>query len=125
MNALLKAKSAYAAAKAPTRTTKNLEYDAVARITHRLIAAARKGPDGFNALVVALNDNRKLWSIFAVDLSSKDNKLPQDLKDSLFDLADFTRRHTSQVLARKADIGPLVEINTAILRGLRGGATPK
>lgn len=123
MNALLKAKSAYAAAKAPIRTPKNFEYDVIARITHRLVAAANKGPKGFVSLAEALNDNRRMWSIFEADLISSDNPLPMDLKERLFYLAEFTRQHTRKVLARKADVRPLVEINTAIMRGLRNGAT--
>ena len=122
MNALRHAKQAYSAAKAPTRTFKNLEYDAIARITHRLVAAAGKGPDGFSALATALTDNRKLWFIFMADIASPSNKLPQELKEHLVYLTEFTRQHTSKVLARKAGVAPLVEINTAIMRGLRSGA---
>ncbi|MBY6066436.1 flagellar biosynthesis regulator FlaF [Leisingera aquaemixtae] len=123
MNALLKAKSAYSAAKSPTRTAKNFEYEVVARVTRRLITAAQKGGDGFSDLAQALNDNRKLWSIFTADLSMEANPLPDDLKRNLFELAEFTRQHTSKVLQRKANVRPLVEINTAILRGLRSGAS--
>ena len=123
MNALRHAKQAYSAAKAPTRTPKNLEYDAIARITHRLVAADGKGPDGFNTLVAALTDNRKLWTILMADIASPANKLPQELKEHLVYLTEFTNQHTSKVLARKADVRPLVDINTAIMRGLRSGAT--
>lgn len=123
MNALLKAKSAYSAAKAPTRTPKSLEYDVIARITHRIVAAAQKGPKGFPTLVAALHDNRRLWGIFEADLLQGDNPLPLDLKERIFYLAEFTRHHTSLVLSRKADVRALVEINTAIMRGLRSGAT--
>ena len=122
MNALRHAKQAYSAAKAPTRTFKNLEYDAVARITHRLVAAANKGPEGFNSLVAALTDNRKLWTIFMADIASPSNQLPQELKEHLVYLTEFTMQHSSKVLAREADVRPLVEINTAIMRGLRSGA---
>jgi len=123
VNALRHAKQAYSAANAPTRTVKNLEYDAIARITHRLIAASGKGPDGFNKLVAALTDNRKLWTILMADIASPANKLPQELKEHLVYLTEFTNQHTSKVLARKADVRPLVDINTAIMRGLRSGAT--
>ncbi|AHD02748.1 flagellar biosynthesis regulator FlaF [Leisingera methylohalidivorans] len=123
MNALLKAKSAYSAAQAPTRTAKNLEYEAIARVTRQLVLTAQKGRDGFPELTSALTKNRKLWTIFVSDLASKDNPLPADLKENLFYLAEFTRQHTSKVLQRKADVRPLVEINTAIMRGLRGGAS--
>jgi len=123
VNALLKATNAYSAAKAPTRTAKNLEYDVIARITRRIVIAAQKGRDGFSELAQALNDNRKLWSIFSADLASPGNPLPDELKNDLFDLAKFTRQHTSKVLQRKANVQPLVEINTAIMRGLRSGAS--
>ena len=123
MNALLKAKSAYSAAKAPTRTPKDLEFEAIARITHRMISHSKQGLKGFSALAEALHDNRKLWNIFQVDVASKDNKLPLELKEQIFYLAAFTNQHTSKVLSRKANVGPLVEINTAIMRGLRSGAS--
>jgi flagellar protein FlaF len=123
VNALLKAKSAYSAAKAPTRTAKNFEYEVIARITRRMITAAQQGREGFTDLAAACNDNRKLWSIFTTDLASKGNPYPDELKQSLFELAEFTRQHTSKVLQRKANVRPLVEINTAIMRGLRSGAS--
>ncbi|MEP2717365.1 flagellar biosynthesis regulator FlaF [Pseudophaeobacter sp.] len=128
MNALLKAKSAYSAAKAPTKTTKDHEYDIVARSTHNLLAAhkaaaAKKGPEGFTVLAEALHKNRKMWNIFEVDLAAKENELPQDVKDNLFYLAEFTRQHTSKVLSRKANVRPLIEVNMAVLSGLRSGAT--
>jgi flagellar protein FlaF len=123
VNALLKAKSAYAAAKAPTRTARNTEYEILARITHRMIVANGKGSDGFKDLVAAVSDNRKLWTLFTSDLAKDGNKLPDELKQRLFHLARFTREHSSKVLARKASVQPLVEINTAIMRGLRSGAS--
>ncbi|APG48713.1 flagellar biosynthesis regulator FlaF [Phaeobacter porticola] len=123
MNALLKAKSAYSAAKAPTRTAKNLEYEVIARVTRRIVAAAQKGKPGFTELAAALTDNRKLWSIFTVEVASPGNPLPEELKAQLLSLGEFTHQHTSKVLARKADVRLLVEINTAIMRGLRSGAS--
>lgn len=128
MNALLKAKSAYAAAKAPTRTTKDREYDVIARATHGLAlaqktASAKKGPEGFRILADALHTNRKMWTIFEVDLLADENGLPQDVKANLISLAEFTRQHTSKVLSRKANVRPLIEVNMAIMRGLRSGAS--
>lgn len=121
MNAHSQAQRAYSAASAPTRTLRSTEYEAVARITHRIRSADQQGAEGYSALVEALYDNRKLWNIFAVDVADAANKLPRDLKAQLFYLAEFTQQHTSKVLAREATVAPLLEINTAILRGLRGG----
>ncbi|MFD3191735.1 flagellar biosynthesis regulator FlaF [Sedimentitalea sp. HM32M-2] len=121
MNALSQAHRAYSAVSAPTRTARGTEYEAVARITTRIRSAYEKGPAGFPALAAALHDNRKLWNIFATDVADAGNPLPKDLKARLFYLAEFTNQHTSKVLARQASIQPLLEINTAILRGLRSG----
>jgi flagellar protein FlaF len=93
----------------------------VARITQKLRVAASEGLSGFPTLAAALNDNRKLWNIFLVDVADPQNPLPDDLRARIFYLAEFTRVHTAKVLARQADVAPLIEINTAILRGLRGG----
>lgn len=122
MNAQSQAQRAYSAASAPTRTSRDLEYDAVARITHRIRSADPQNPEGFSKLVAALHDNKKLWNIFAADVADADNMLPPELKAQIFYLAEFTSQHTSKVLTNQADIAPLLEINTAILNGLRSGA---
>ena len=122
MNAQSQAMHAYSAASAPTKTPRNVEYEAVARVTHRLRSQALKGADGFPGLVKALYDNKTLWNLFAVDVADADNQFPRELKAQIFYLAEFTNHHTSKVLARQADVAPLLEINTAILNGLRSGA---
>ncbi|MQQ08478.1 flagellar biosynthesis regulator FlaF [Epibacterium sp. SM1979] len=123
MNAQLKAKNAYAAATKSASTPKSYEYKVIARVTRELLDAARKGKKGFPALASALETNRKLWRILENDLLSSGNQLPDDAKENLVYLAAFTRQHTPKVLRREAGVQPLLEINTAVLRGLRGGAT--
>ena len=48
------------------------------------------------------------------------NALPVALRAQLVCLAEFVRKHTLRVLGGQASIAPLVDINTAIMRGLRG-----
>nr|WP_254899098.1 flagellar biosynthesis regulator FlaF [Thalassococcus arenae] len=115
------AQQAYAQATTPVRTHRSVEYDLLARATHRIKAAAQKGPAAFPQLVEALSDNRKLWTALAVDVANQENGLPQDLRARIFYLAEFVQHHTGRVLARKAGVRPLLEINAAVLRGLRGG----
>jgi flagellar biosynthesis activator protein FlaF len=122
VNVFSRAHRAYSSAAETTRTPRGMEYEAVARITHRLRAAEAQGPDGFSSLAEALHDNKRLWRIFAVDVADAANPLPRDLRARLFYLAEFTHQHTSKILARKATIDPLLDINMAILRGLRSGA---
>lgn len=122
MNALAKAQSAYSAPSAPTRTPKDTEYDALATTTRQIRQAAALGPEGFAALALALDHNRKLWNLFATDVAGPGNGLPDELRARLFYLAEFTSHHTSRVLARKATVDALVDVNTAVMRGLRRGA---
>lgn len=121
MNAALQAKRAYAPATAPLRTPKSLEYDAIAHVTHRLKHAHDRKEYDFPGLVAALEQNRKLWQIFATEVASDGNRLPQALRAQIFYLAEFTFAHTRHVLGRKADASDLIEINTAIMRGLKSG----
>ncbi|MGB3315780.1 MAG: flagellar biosynthesis regulator FlaF [Albidovulum sp.] len=118
MNAQFLAKTAYATAAIPTRTERGTEYEVFARVTHRLKSAARTGGD-FNALVSALHDNRALWNALAADVATKTNGLPQDLRAQIFYLAEFTVHQTRRILAGEADAEVLVDVNMAVMRGLR------
>lgn len=112
------ARNAYAQSTAPIRTPRDTEFDAFARITHKLKAASRKGPGGFGLIAEALHENRRLWTILATDVADDQNRLPEQLRARLFYLAEFTRHHSARVLGEGADVDPLIEINTAVMRGL-------
>ncbi|RVV97953.1 flagellar biosynthesis regulatory protein FlaF [Mesobaculum littorinae] len=114
MNAYHQAQTAYAPATAPVRTDRSVEYEAIARITRHI-----KQADENRSLVTALHENRRLWTILAVDVAGNDNALPEALRAQLFYLAEFTFQHTSKVIAGKADRDVLIEINTAVMKGLR------
>ncbi|MEL6236851.1 MAG: flagellar biosynthesis regulator FlaF [Pseudomonadota bacterium] len=122
------AQNAYAQAGRAEATPRRTEYQAFARVTHRLVAAHADGKPGFPKLAAAITENRKLWTILAEDLAQEDNALPEGLRAGLLSLAIFTTRHTDAVLAGTADAQPLIDVNTAVMRGLRGeppmGAAP-
>ncbi len=113
------AQRAYAQSSAPTRTPRDTEYEAISKITHRLKTAAAKKASDFGEFVQALHENRRLWSVLATDVADADNALPNNLRARIFYLAEFTEQHSSQVLGNKATVEPLLEINMAVLRGLR------
>jgi flagellar biosynthesis activator protein FlaF len=122
MLASLQASAAYSRNSAPVRTARDSEYEVFARITRRLRAAAQQD---FPALVAALHENQRLWATLAEDLASPGNELPDSLRAGLLNLAIFTSRHSNEVLGGRASPDVLVEINTAVMRGLRGDtATP-
>lgn len=126
MNAHFMVRAAYAGKDAATRTPRAIEYEVFARITQRLrTATGAAGPGSFSMLAQALHDNRKLWAILAMDLADDGNGLPPSLRARLFYLSEFTAQHTSKVLASEAKADVLIDINTAVMRGLQrqGGAT--
>ena len=113
------AQRAYGANAASTRTPRTMEYDAIVRITRQLKNASEQ--KSFSVLARAIHDNRRLWTLFASSVADKDNELPTDLRAQLFYLAEFTQHQSAKVLAGKASVTPLLEVNTAMLRGLRDG----
>lgn len=118
MNAILRAQDAYRRQTQAIRTERSIEYDAFARITHRLKATASLGPGGFGELVSALHANRRLWTVLVTDVADKNNPLPPEMKARIVYLAEFTRLHGGKVLRGEASIDALIDINSAIMRGL-------
>jgi len=124
MNIAALARSAYSDASAPIKTERSTEYQIFAQITHRLTKASKEDLASFIDLAEAVHENRRLWTILASDVVDNDNGLPAQLRAQIFYLAEFTEAHSRKVLAKQATANALVEINTAIMRGLRaGGAT--
>ena len=121
MNAQTMAKMAYAQSATPVRTTRGTEYDVLARVTHAIKAAESRGKAGFQDLAQAIFENRRLWTILATDVADSENALPDDLRARVYYLAEFTDQHSSKVLRGEAKASVLVEINAAIMRGLRQG----
>lgn len=119
MNAHTTAERGYLQNVSSTRSERRTEYEVIARITHRLRDAAQRAKRDYPAYVNALDENRRLWQAFAIDVADKDNQLPPDLKARIFYLCEFTEVHTKKILREKASIVPLLEINLAILRGLK------
>ncbi|MBC7133490.1 MAG: flagellar biosynthesis regulator FlaF [Roseovarius sp.] len=125
MTAVLRAEAAFRAQVQAVRTPRAQEYDALARVTRALQMAEQTRESDFARLASAIHDNQRLWTIFAVDVADPKNELPVPLRARILALADFTRRHSGQVLREKAAVDPLVEINTALMRGLSGSGAPQ
>lgn len=111
---------AYARQEAPTRSLRAVEYDLLAQVTRRLRSAWSNREADFPGLVRALTDNQQLWSALAADVALPGNSLPAALRARLFYLYEFTAQHSRSVLDGKASVEVLAEINTAVMRGLRG-----
>jgi flagellar protein FlaF len=110
---------AYSSTNAPIRSHRSIEYDIIAKNSHRIKVAMAKGATGFTDLVAALYENRRLWTMLATSVADSDNELPQPLRAQIFYLAEFTMQHSQKVLDGKATADVLIEINTSVMRGLR------
>lgn len=115
---------AYAQRETPARSLRSIEYDLIAQVTQRLRSASANRENDFPALVGALTDNQKLWSTLACDVALPENGLPQALRAQLFYLYEFTVAHSRAVLETGASVAVLTDINTAVMRGLRGDRGP-
>ena len=111
------AQTAYATTGAPIRTDRGNEGDIIARVTRDLKQSDPK--TNFKDFVTALHQNRQMWILLAIDVANEENALPQDLKAQIFYLYEYTMDRTTRILAGNATADSLIEVNTAILRGLR------
>lgn len=120
MNVAHHAQSLYHQAR-PLKSPRDLEYEVLARLTGRLQAAlSATGPASIAQRMTALHENRQFWTALALDLAHPGNALPADLRARLFYLAEFTLRTTDRLMAGQGEGEILVEINTIVMRGLRG-----
>lgn len=120
MSKLSLAQGAYAAPSDAIRTARSIEYDLFARITRRLSQSHARKAEDFAGFAMALGDNGRLWRQLAADLADPGNALPAELRARLFYLYEFTAAHSRKLLRGEGGIEVLVEINTAVMRGLRG-----
>jgi len=115
--------SGYAQAARALETPRSIEYRVFSAITGRMRRAS-EAADAFPALVAALHENLSLWTTIMADAADSRNGLPAQLRAQLVYLGDFTRAHTQKVLRREADVAPLIDINTSVMRGLRARTAP-
>ncbi len=119
MNATSLAVRGYAENASTTRNERRSEYDVFARVTKTLRDTATKAKTNFPAYAEALHLNQRLWTALVVDVADPENLIPDDLKARIVYLAEFTQQHSRKILRDNASVMPLLEINMAVMRGLK------
>ena len=119
MNVSEQARRAYAPTTVAIQTPRSTEAKLLSQVTSQL-QQHRDDSGNFADLAAAVHRNREMWTILASDVADPENKLPQTLRAQIFYLAEFTHDHSHKVLRESASVAPLIDINTAILRGLNG-----
>jgi flagellar biosynthesis activator protein FlaF len=120
MDIAAQAAHGYRAVRLHTESPRNIEAQLFAEITAGLVRAQRSGKPGFQDLVAVLHRNRALWEALLADLALESNALPTPLKAQLIGLGHFVRQFTARVLRGEDDVQALIDVNNAILEGLRG-----
>lgn len=123
MHETTQAADGYAAIAGATASTRSIEYQLFAKVTRDLADLDDHASDRISKRADAAYKNMRLWTALAADLAHQDNALPAEVKSKLFYLYEFTRQHTSKVLAGTAETAVLVDINKSVMRGLRVAAS--
>lgn len=119
------ARATYARPEAPQKTPRAIEYELLARTTQNLSSAWAQRKENFAGLMTAIDDNLRLWAALAADVAEPGNGLPAPLRAQLFYLYEFALHHSRSVRSGDASVEVLIDINTAVMRGLRGdGGSP-
>ncbi|KCZ63227.1 hypothetical protein L53_08120 [Hyphomonas sp. L-53-1-40] len=111
---------AYGEVTSRTANTGQIEYALFQDITQALKNVDEVEMPAPAVWADAIDRNMKLWQILSTDLMSDANELDPALKRNLIALSESVRQISYQVLARKAEITELVEINEIIMQGLEG-----
>ena len=110
---------AYQRAAERAETPRETEYRLFGEVTRSLMAAAEGPVDDLQAQVKALDWNRRLWTTLASDCSRTENGLPMGVRAQIISLSLWVTRHSSAVMRKKESFQPLIDVNRAIMEGLR------
>ncbi len=114
---------AYEQARSRAENPRETEYRLFGQVTRSLMQAAELPDSEIGRRMEALHWNRQLWSALAVDCSSPDNSLPPGVRASIISLSIWVSKHTSAIMRKEEDFGPLIEINRMIMQGLGASAS--
>lgn len=103
---------------AAIRGTRDIEYDVFSQVTRLLLQSSRDCRG--NATIWAVSKNNELWTILAADLAAAGNRHDDDVKAGLISLALFSLKHGQGVLSGRETTDALIDVNLAVMKGLRG-----
>jgi flagellar protein FlaF len=101
---------------------RQLEYRLFGQVTRALIDASQADPLDVRTRIDALDWNRRLWTVLASDCGREENQLPEATRAGIISLSMWVQRHSSAVMRRQEEFGPLIEVNRMIMQGLAGQA---
>lgn len=124
MTDMYNAQRGYGQVKRQASSEKHIEIELFTKMTTQLkshVLAEESALKLTPSLARDLLSNLKLWQIIMLDLLTDENTLELSLKKSLIELAEFTQSHTQKIFRNEGAVDVLIDINVAILSGLRTG----
>lgn len=112
---------AYQKTQRATENSRGAEYRLFGQVTGALMDALSAGAKG-PTLIEAIDWNRRLWSLLAVDCMDDGNKLPNPLRAQIISLSIWVTKYSSQVIQKGVSVEPLIDINRNIMQGLQAAA---
>jgi flagellar protein FlaF len=122
MNSAHAAARRYTSLSEHTRNAKDLEYEVILGVTRDLTKQGANQAVDFPRFAKTLNKNERLWIEIGTQVADPNNQLDTNLRARLFYMAEFVTHQTSKVLSGETGVESLVEMNVAVLRGLKGKA---
>jgi flagellar biosynthesis activator protein FlaF len=101
---------------------RQLEYRLFGQVTRALMDASQADPLDLRTRIDALDWNRRLWTVLASDCAREGNQLPDATRAGIISLSLWVQKHSSAVMRREEDFGPLIEVNRLVMQGLSGQA---
>ena len=98
---------------ANSKLLEHIDYDTLQDGESKLAVLAQ-------GLGEAIHNNARLWRALMYDLMESENALPPQLRAGLISLALWVERHSNGVLSGTQKVGPLIDINRSVARGLGG-----
>jgi len=65
----------------------------------------------------AVHWNLRMWLTFQEDLSSPDNKLPDEIKAGIISLSIWVEKETFRILKGESKLDDMIEFNRTIMAG--------
>ncbi|WP_242184401.1 flagellar biosynthesis regulator FlaF [Sphingomonas sp. CARO-RG-8B-R24-01] len=108
---------AYCRARTIVESPRATERRLIGQMIGTMIAARDEGLQGVELMPV-LHRNREMWTTFAAACGAPGNALPDSLRAGIISIGLWVDRFTSDVIAGRASIDPLIGVNRSILDGL-------
>ncbi len=108
----------------PSASPRKFEADLLLAGASCLSAAQERWHDHRNRLDEALLHNRRLWTMFLASVTSLDDPLPTEIRQSVANLDLFVTNETAAILSdpRPERLALLININCELAAGLLGHA---